>query len=178
MTRIAPCPPPSDSLLAPYGSDGGYADCFTCEVDGIVPHAAFVEAFYTTKLFKLERLILRWLLRRPSTDAQAGQLARAEIEAFAAWTVEARAPDQLLLCDIAGRTRSWLSVAAGSSAQRTRLLFGSAVVPMRNADTGEARMGWGFRALLGFHTLYSRALLRAACARSARHATADPSRPK
>ncbi len=44
----------------------------------------------------------------------------------------------------------------------TRLYFGSAVVPKRDSKTGEPRLGTGFRALLGFHQLYSVALLRAA----------------
>ena len=67
-------------------------------------------AFYTTWLFRLERWILRLAVARPSTDEEAHQLARGEREAFAAWSVEARAPDQLLMCDFTGRTRSWLMV--------------------------------------------------------------------
>jgi hypothetical protein len=44
----------------------------------------------------------------------------------------------------------------------TRLYFGSAVVPIRNTQTNTTAMGSGFKALLGFHKLYSNALLRAA----------------
>ena len=43
----------------------------------------------------------------------------------------------------------------------TRLYFGSAVVA-RTADDGHPRLGFSFRALLGFHRRYSRALLAAA----------------
>jgi hypothetical protein len=50
----------------------------------------------------------------------------------------------------------------------TRLYFGSAVVPLRDAKTGGTRMGPLFRALLGFHRLYSRVLLRAAAKRLSR----------
>ena len=50
----------------------------------------------------------------------------------------------------------------------TRLYFGSAVVPERNAKTGQAKYGFAFHAMLGFHRLYSRALLRSAVSRLAR----------
>lgn len=151
---------PAHALLARYGGDGGYADCYAMTVPGPVGHAAFVEAFYTTRLFKLER----WLLARlgyPSTDAQARQLAAGECGRFAAWTVEGRAPDQLLLCDAVGGTRSWLMVAPAEGGG-TRLHFGSAVVPRRRRPGQRPRMGVVFHALLGFHRWYSRALLRAA----------------
>ena len=49
--------------------------------------------------------------------------------------------------------------------QATDLYFGSAVVPTIDRATGEARMGLVFRALLGFHKVYSQVLLRAAVAR-------------
>jgi hypothetical protein len=44
----------------------------------------------------------------------------------------------------------------------TSLYFGSAVVPVRSPKTGRTRLGPVFSALLGFHKLYSRVLLRAA----------------
>ncbi len=47
----------------------------------------------------------------------------------------------------------------------TKLYFGSAVVPVLNKATGEQRMGFAYRALLGFHKHYSVALLSAAAAR-------------
>ena len=37
--------------------------------------AQYVTAFYTTWVFKLERLILKWAVSRPSTDTHA-ELAR------------------------------------------------------------------------------------------------------
>ena len=128
------------------------------DVPGTVTHARFVEAFYTSWLFRVERAILAAAARRPSTDADVRALAAGASERFAAWTVEARAADQLLLSDMQGSTRSWLMVAPGPAT--TTLYFGSAVVPRRARSAGEApRMGWLFRALLGFHALYSRALL-------------------
>lgn len=170
MSVIRPCALPTESLLNRYSGSGAYADCYVAEIAKPVSHAEFVEAFYTSAVFKLERLILRLLVSRPSTDAQARQLAHGELSSFAAWFVEGRAPNQLLLCDLAGRTRSWLMVAApgSGSSEHTQLFFGSAVVPVRNSTTGQASMGFVFRALLGFHKLYSRVLLAAARSRLSR----------
>ena len=108
------------------------------------------------------------VVARPSTDIEAKQLADGEIGAFAAWRVEGRTAGQLLMGDFTGRTKSWLMTAAvdGTAENpRTRLYFGSAVVPRANAKTGERRMGFAFHALLGFHRLYSRLLLKAARSR-------------
>jgi len=52
----------------------------------------------------------------------------------------------------------------------TRLFFGSAVVPIVDKRSGAVRMGAAYRALLGFHKLYSRLLLHAAVGRLARRA--------
>lgn len=169
MSSVRPTALPPDALLGKYLRDGAYADCWVTEVAWPVSHAEYVEAFYTSAVFKLERALLAWLLRRPSTDQQARQLATGLGSSFAAWRVEARSANQLLLCDFQGRTRSWLMVAAaeGGGAAGTRLYFGSAVVPVIDARSGGATMGLAFRALLGFHKLYSRVLLRAASARLA-----------
>jgi hypothetical protein len=167
MAVIQACELPAGALLRKYVGGGAYADCYVTELAAPVSHADYVEAFYTTAVFGVERWLLARLMARPSTDAQARALAGGTLDAFAAWTVEGRAANQLLMCDIAGRTRSWLMVADGdtSGAQRTRLYFGSAVVPARRASAARGGMGFAFHALLGFHKLYSRVLLRAARAR-------------
>jgi hypothetical protein len=164
IAMIRSCQLPPDALLNRYLASGAYVDCYVTEVARRVSHAEFVDAFYTTAVFKLERWILRVFVSRPSTDTQAGQLARGEVSSFAAWSVEGRAPDQLLLSDVSGRTRSWLMVAVADNSDfiGTWLYFGSAVVPMRSPKTGRASLGPVFSALLGFHRLYSRVLLRAA----------------
>jgi len=166
-SRIEPCPLPEHALLGRYAKSGAYTDCFATEVPARVSHAEYVEAFYTTGVFKLERLLLAWLVSRPSSDAQAKRLAAGEIDSFAAWDVEARSVDQVLMCDLNRRTRSWLMVAPvhADGVTATRLYFGSAVVPVVSAASGEARMGSVFRVLLGFHKVYSRILLRAASSR-------------
>ncbi|UYV39341.1 hypothetical protein N4R57_10240 [Rhodobacteraceae bacterium D3-12] len=136
-----------------------YTDCFVTEVANTVTFADYVTAFYNTPLFKLERLILRITVKRPSTDADVIALAQGETDSFAAWTVEARADAQILLCDLSGATRSWLMLAHDDTT--TRLFFGSAVVPR----DGAKGMGLSFRLLLGAHKLYSRALLASASRR-------------
>jgi len=156
---------PATSLLRRYVGGEGYADCFETGVDGTASFEAYVEAFYTTPLFKLERGVLRWLAARPSSDDEARELAGGRREQFAAWTVEGRAPNQVLLADYTGRTRSWLMTAPASPGEGTRLYFGSAVVTRKDAKTGRASMGFTFDALLGFHKLYSRLLLGSARSR-------------
>ncbi|HTE41110.1 MAG TPA: hypothetical protein VK629_09775, partial [Steroidobacteraceae bacterium] len=99
----------------------------------------------TTRLFKLERLILKWAVAKPSIDDQARQVAAGDRDDFAAWTVEQRADDQLLMCDLSNRTRSWFMV--GSIPGGTRLHFGSAVVPVRDPKSGRATLGGVFTAL-------------------------------
>ena len=147
-----------------YKEDGGYADCYFTDVVGRVSHEQFVAAFYTTAVFKIERSILKWVVSRPSSDAQAAQLAAGVVDQFAAWQVEQRGPDQLLLTDFRGSTRSWLMVApiTINNEVGTRLYFGSAVVPVKDRNTNQAKLGLIFKALLGFHKIYSVVLLRAA----------------
>lgn len=159
---IAPCPLPAHALLARYAHSGAYTDAYTTELPQAVRLADYIEAFYTGGVFRIERQLLAWFARRPSTDADARAVAQGTRDAFSAWTVEARSADQLLMCDWAQRTRSWFMVEPGSAAGSTRLFFGSAVVPIRDKATGATRMGAGFHALLGFHRLYSRVLLGAA----------------
>ena len=161
---------PPGSLLEKYQCDGAYADCYVTELAGRISHAEYAEAFYTTFLFKIERRLLALFVSKPSTDDQARQLAAGTLDSFAAWSVEARAINQLLMRDFQGRTRSWLMIAAGEvgGAESTRLYFGSAVVPIVSIKTGTRSMGPVFRLLLGLHKLYSRALLSAARSRLAR----------
>lgn len=166
MPVVAPCALPDGALLQRYASDGGFVDGYATLVAGNVALATFVEAFYTTPLFRIERLILRTLARRPSTDHGARALARGESSSFAAWTVEQRTHEQLLLRDFTGRTRSWLMVVPVAREGGTRLVFGSAVVPA-GGSSGKPRMGAVFTALMGFHRLYSRLLLAAAARRIA-----------
>lgn len=158
---IQKCPVPANTILEDYSINGAYADCYWTQVPGRVAFSEFVFAFYTTPLFKLERWILKLTVAKPSTDKQARQLAEGVMSEFAAWHVEERRENELLLCDFRGQTRSWLMVVPvkTGNGDRTQLYFGSAVVPIRNANTGEPALGSGYQILLGFHKVYSVLLL-------------------
>jgi hypothetical protein len=143
-------PLPANALLQKYAEAGAYTDCFHTDILDNVVLADYVEAFYTTWLFKLERIILRLLVKKPSTDEDARKLSLGEIDKFAAWYVEERNQHQLLMSDFRDHTRSWFMVSPG------RLYFGSAVVPKDRPS---------YKLLLSFHRLYSRLLLAAAKSR-------------
>jgi len=174
---VVSCELPQQAVLRNYGVEGGYTDCYRADIARPVTQAEYVEAFYTSAIFKAERLVL-CLLRRPSTDAQARELATGQRSHFAAWSVEGRGEDQLLLCDFLGGTRSWLMTEPrridGSLA--TRLYFGSAVVPRVRDRGGRPAIGLGYRALMGLHKLYSVILLRAAL-RGLRRGDGSPRAP-
>ena len=148
---------PEDALLQVYAQQPDcYTDCFSATVPRDVDLPEFTTAFYSGWLFGLERMILKLVANRPSTTADIAALASGETDKFAAWSVEGREPGQILLCDMHGRTRSWLCVAPEGA--NTRVYFGSAVTP----PPGESDLGFVFKSLLRFHKLYSRALLSAA----------------
>jgi hypothetical protein len=119
----------------------------------------FVFAFYTSPVFRIERLLL-FLVGADSTDEQARAVAEGRGETFAVWTVGERTVDQLLMCDRYGKTRSWFRVVPRASGG-TVLQFGSAVAA-RPTEMDSVKMSRGFGVLLGFHRLYSRVLLAAA----------------
>jgi hypothetical protein len=168
-------PAPPDSLLMSYRGGarperwGQYGDCFSVNLKRRVTLEEFVSAFYTTWVFKIERRMLRWVMRAASTDAQARGVAAGTQDAFAIWRVGARTETQLLMCDRYESTRSWFRVAPIEGG--TLLQFGSAVAAARGGrgggrgGGGTASMGGGFQLLLGFHVLYSKVLLRAAATR-------------
>lgn len=107
--------------------------------------------------------MLATLVAKPSSDAQALALAKGEQKRFAAWTVESRTADQVVMRDYQSKTSSWLMRTPLDCA--TRLYFGSAVVPARIRPDGSVDLGSGFNQLIGMHRLYSVALLNAAAGR-------------
>jgi len=167
MFSIESCPLPENALLNTYQQNGAYTDCYCTQISSAVTHSQYVHAFYTTSVFKLERSILKWVVSKPSSDAQVVLLAEGEIDTFAAWSVENRCENQLLLCDYQKRTRSWLMIehAEGENDTQTRLYFGSAVVPIKNLKVGGSSFGFGFHALSWFHKIYSVVLLFSAKSR-------------
>ena len=163
-------PLPEDALLKTYRGGrhpelwGDYGDCFSVPVSEAVSLSEFVYAFYTSPIFKLERLILRCLVNARSSDREARQLVDGTRDNFAAWRVGERTETQLLMCDRYERTRSWFRVTpvVAGAGSRTLLQFGSAIVARRRRQPGSVSMSLGFRLMLRFHRQYSRVLLRAA----------------
>ena len=111
MSQVQSAALPPEALLAQY-QDQGYVDCFTIDLARSVSLADFIRAFYSTPLFRAERLVLRWAFAAPSFDQELAELAANQRETFAAWHVEAREDNLILLRDFSSRTRSWLSVVA------------------------------------------------------------------
>lgn len=159
---------PSDSLLKTYQGGarpehwGLQADCFAVVVDAPVTLNDFIVAFYTSPVFRLERLILRTLAGAPSSDSDVQSVADGSGTSFAVWRVGERTATQLLMCDRYEKTRSWFQVVPMECGDATVLRFGSAISSSRNRETKILSTGRWFRWLMGFHVLYSRVLLSAA----------------
>ena len=164
MFSIEKCTVPAQTLLDRYLVNGAYTDCYTAEVSSSLSLPEYIFSFYTTPLFKVERLILRFTVSKPSTDVQARQLADGKIHKFAAWHVEGRSKNELLMCDFLERTRSWFKVIPVGQT-RTQLFFGSAISSSQHPEKGKLSLGLGFRMLLGFHQIYSKLLLHSARSR-------------
>jgi len=167
MFSIAREPVTDDALLKTFRGGkrserwGKYGDCFSIPVDRVVSLADFVFAFYTSPVFRIERLLLRALVGAPSSDSDARALADGSAASFAVWYVGERTATQLLMCDRYERTRSWFRVVALNGG-RTLLQFGSAVAAARADQAGGTALGRTFPLLLRFHVLYSQVLLHAA----------------
>ena len=154
--KVRACPVPHDALLQRYVErSGAYTDCFEVGFAGEADLSAFLNAFYTTWLFRLERTVLTLVLRRRIRDIDVAALAQGRADTFAVWKVEAREAQQILLCDNSGATRSFLRVVPEEGG-KTQLLFGSAVVGKASGPSFLVRVTVP---LLQF---YSRALLRLA----------------
>jgi len=159
---VAEAPLPDGALLQEFADRGDYTDCFAARVPADAGFPACLEAFYTTRLFKVERIILKRLVSMPSTDTEAAQLSRGDIQTFAAWTEYKRRDDQLVMMDFRQQTCSWFMLAKPDG--KHLLYFGSAILRDQGTASGR-KMSWRYRSLLGFHRLYSRALLQAAVRR-------------
>jgi hypothetical protein len=168
MPSVAITELPPKAFLQKYKQSHSFTDCYMIQVSVHISQATFVEAFYTSALFKIERTLLHYLAKRPASNQDAAKLASGGATHFSAWRVEAQDQHQLLLADFTGRTRSWLMAEAvldANGSPHTKLYFGSAVIQQHQAGPNAPKMGFAFNALLGFHKLYSRLLLRAAVGR-------------
>jgi len=150
---ITECAVPEGALLAHYESRADcFTDCYVADVGRTVEFGTYLCAFYSTWVFAPEMFILKVALGRPARQYDVLPLALGDADRFAAWDTEDRGLNEVLLKDVSGRTRSWLK------GDGTRVYFGSAVCP----PEPDAPLGPLFTGLLGFHRMYSRALLWAA----------------
>lgn len=157
---LSQVPVPNISLLAAYQKKQAFTDCYATTVPIPVTLTQFIEAFYTTPLFKVERWLLAKVLNIPSSDQQALMLAQSNSVEFSAWQVESRTSNEIILT--AWQTRSWLCVKQEeNAAASTTLYFGSVVISTRP----DGKFGLAFHMLGSFHRLYSKLLLFAAAKR-------------
>ena len=152
MFSIQPRSLPGDALLNTYRANGAYSDCYATDIDGAVSHKQFVTAFYTTALFKLERMILNWAVSRPSSDAQAGRLASGATDAFAAWHVEKRCENQLLIVGLSWAHKSLADGRSVENGQRPSNAFVLWVSSRsgRKRQNRQAHTWTGFPCFAGF----------------------------
>lgn len=161
MLLLQHVPTLEDSFLNVYRQQRAYTDSYALDFSHGVTLSQYVEAFYSSKVFKIERWLLNCLFNCYANDELAGCLGRGEVSQFSIWTVEMRDDEQLLLCDVFQRTRSWLMCRQSPDPSKgTQLYFGSAVLPKRHSTDGKPVFGCAFHALHGFHHAYSQALLR------------------
>ena len=65
LGSVRPCGIPTTAFLLKYQDGGAFADCYVVRVEGAVTQSGFVKAFYTTRLFKIERTLLEWVAKKP-----------------------------------------------------------------------------------------------------------------
>ena len=164
MSRITKSEVPSGALSVVYLKQGAFVDCYYIDIPKKVSLSEYIMAFYTSPLFKVERMILSIATIRFALDGEALELSLGKSEKYSIWTVECRQFNQIILRDFTNKTRSWLMVQESSvgGADNTRLFFGSVVVPRKISESGQPIFGSLFHMFGRFHQVYSRALLRAA----------------
>ncbi len=154
---------PGGALTERYANRGDHVDCYAIDLAGAVAIDGLIAAFFSARAFQPERWFLK-AIGKPSVPADWRALASGVRDDFAAWSVEERAADQILLCDYLKATRCWLMIEPFSSLSptHTRLYFGSVVT--RRKAAGDSRSPL-FSALLPLHGAYSKILLNSAAAR-------------
>jgi hypothetical protein len=118
---------------------------------------SYINAFFNTWLFRIERMILNTAAKKPASDEDIARLAQGTSNTMSAWQVERRDADQILFEVPQTPIRTWLM--RSGEGEKTQLYFGSAILPDAVDRNGNAKMPFLFHALLGFHKLYARALL-------------------
>ncbi len=162
FTSITASPLPAGALLQAYEQPGHYVDCFSVQLSTSVEHSHWLRSFLHSRVFRLERQVLSTLFGAPSDDDAVASLISGQAEHFAVWTVEHRAPQELLMRDRSERTRTWWRTEPHEHG--VRLYFGSAMVPAPSKDGTPVALG-ALRLSIPMHRAYSRLLMRSACER-------------
>ena len=160
MMSVNMAPNPEDGFLKDYDAiDGAHTDCFCTDIECLVTLEDFITAFFSTPIFKLERLLLRIFVGAKTTEEDVAALASGEASSFATWETEKRNQTQISLAVHNSPIRTWLKVEPKPETSTTQLYFGSAVLPTLKDHSGRPKLGVFICALMGFHMLYSRILL-------------------
>lgn len=162
MPKVFTTELPKSALSSSYKAQGAFVDCYYLDILQDISLDKYIQAFYTTPLFKLERSLLSLATFKRANDDGAVELSLGKSEHYSIWTVEGRESNQIMLRDFSGNTRSWLMVEDKKNEIGTRLYFGSVVVPKDRKNNGQASFGKLFHFLGSFHKIYSKALLSAA----------------
>lgn len=135
---------PEEAISIDYAKNNAYTDCFYIDIPGKITFEEYIESFYTTSLFKAERIILWLLARKPSSDEDVRLFSKGKSKQFSVWTVESRLSNHILLRDFTNKTRSWLMIEhqCDHKIDNTRLYFGSVVVPKYVLDAGQVSFGF------------------------------------
>lgn len=158
MVQVIATTLPKSAFLNDYEHRAGvYTDCFQTELPKGGTLESYINAFFNTWLFRIERMILSTAAKKPVSDEDIARLAQGTSNTMSAWQVERRDADQILLEVPQTPIRTWLM--RSGEGEKTQLYFGSAILPDAVDRNGNAKMPFLFHALLGFHKLYARALL-------------------
>lgn len=158
MSQITATALPETAFLARYEAQPDtHTDCFQVTLPKHIPLEDFINAFFNSLLFRIERLILKLTVKKPSTDEDIAKLANGTSDTMAAWQLEQRDENQILLEVPQTPIRTWLM--RRTDGDHTHLYFGSAILPSRKDRHGKPAMGHLFFVLTWFHILYARALL-------------------
>ena len=141
--------------------EGCSADAFKDNVKFPVSLEEFIQAFFGSNAFQMERTLLKIIGKPYVSPADIKALAASQQTQFAIWQVEAQSDHEIMLKVGNGPIRSWLMVLPEQNG-KTSLYFGSAVLPQDKTKNGTPQIGFLFRALIGFHNFYSRLLLNSA----------------
>jgi hypothetical protein len=151
---------PEGAFIRQYTTTlGGYSDCYYIDIQQDVSLSDYILTFFSTPIFRMERLLLNLVPSGRSNEQCVLDLAAGTGNKMAGWKTENRDDNQLLLAVGDGPIRTWLMVQGSPSSKTTRLYFGSAALPTSMTKEGHPKLAIVFRLFAGLHIFYSRLLL-------------------